>query len=191
MHPTPPLTTPRLLLEPLQITDAPALQPLFAHWEIVRFLNDQVPWPYPADGTLCHLRERCLPAMALGTEWHWSIRLRTAPDTPIGCISLTQTPDNQRGFWLGQPWQGKGYMTEACTAVDRFWFMTLDQPSLRVMKAAPNEASRRLSARAGMRLLGSSEGSFVGGRLTRELWEITRTEWLERQHTPAPDTVSD
>ena len=47
---TPALETPRLLLRPLELADAEQIQIVFPHWEIVRYLAPQVPWPYPADG---------------------------------------------------------------------------------------------------------------------------------------------
>lgn len=37
------LATPRLLLRPLALTDAPAIQALFPRWEIVRHLASRVP----------------------------------------------------------------------------------------------------------------------------------------------------
>jgi hypothetical protein len=45
-------TTERLLLRPLEIGDAAQIQELFPHWEIVRYLLNRVPWPYPPDGAL-------------------------------------------------------------------------------------------------------------------------------------------
>jgi ribosomal-protein-alanine N-acetyltransferase len=47
---TPTLETRRLILRPLEIADADEVQILFPHWEIVRYLNNRVPWPYPPDG---------------------------------------------------------------------------------------------------------------------------------------------
>lgn len=44
---TPTLHTDRLLLTPLQLEDAPAVQQRFPLWDIVRYLNNRVPWPYP------------------------------------------------------------------------------------------------------------------------------------------------
>ncbi len=49
MESTPVLKTARLLLTPLQLSDAPAIQELFPHWEVVLYLDIRVPWPYPAD----------------------------------------------------------------------------------------------------------------------------------------------
>lgn len=174
----PTLLTPRLMLQPLELADAPAIQPLFAQWEVVRYLNAQVPWPYPDDGALSYLRDIALPAMARGEEWHWTLRLNSAPQQVIGSVSLMDQTDNHRGFWLAPAWQGQGYMGEASAAVTEYWFEVLQRPLLRVPKAAPNLASRRLSERSGMRLIRSEEGQFVSGPFPVDIWEITREEWL-------------
>ena len=50
MPSTPVLHTPRLVLRPLRAKDAPVIQKRFANWEVVRWLDAKVPWPYPADG---------------------------------------------------------------------------------------------------------------------------------------------
>src|SRR5207237_1114224 len=51
------LVTPRLILRPLDLADAGAIQTLFPQWEVVRFLASRVPWPYPADGALTFIRD--------------------------------------------------------------------------------------------------------------------------------------
>ncbi|WP_426200910.1 GNAT family N-acetyltransferase [Pseudomonas sp. TWP3-1] len=181
MDDTPTLYTERLILRPLVLADAVAVQQQFPHWEVVRYLNAFVPWPYPENGALTYLRDIALPAIAAGTEWHWSIRLKSAPGQLIGNVSLMDAPDNNRGFWLAPAWQGQGLMTEAAAAVTRYWFETLERPLMRVPKAAPNIGSRKLSERAGMRMVRSDDGDFVSGRLPNEIWEITRDEWLQRQ----------
>ncbi|MCQ3018329.1 GNAT family N-acetyltransferase [Pseudomonas tremae] len=177
---TPTLHTDRLLLTPLQLADASAVQQLFPLWDIVRYLNNRVPWPYPQDGALRYIQDVALPAIARGTEWHWMIRLQTAPDQIIGSITLMTHAGNNRGFWLHPDWQGNGYMKEACCAVNWHWFDTLGMPLMQVPKAAPNEASRRISINEGMRKVSTHEGEFVGGRFDVEVWEMTRDEWLAR-----------
>ncbi len=107
----------RLLLRPAEIADAEQAQILFPHWEIVRYLADIVPWPYPPDGASFYYREIALPAVERGDAWHWSLRLKTNPDQLIGFISLLKGEKMNRGFWIGQQWQGQGLMTEACAAV--------------------------------------------------------------------------
>lgn len=174
------LTTPRLILRPLELADADAVQALFPHWEIVRYLG-HVPWPYPADGALCFIRDKALPAVEQGSEWHWSIGLKTAPERLIGEICLRDKANDNRGFWLATAAQGQGLMAEAATAVTAYWFETLQRPVLRVMKATANTRSRRVSERAGMRLVETLERDFVAGRLPAEVFEITREEWRARQ----------
>lgn len=174
------LTTPRLILRPLELDDAPAIQALFPQWEIVRYLADRVPWPYPEDGALSFMRDVSLPAMQQEREWHWSIRPQSQPQTLIGVISLSDEVDNNRGFWLDPNWQRQGLMQEACEAVTAYWFEVLQRPVLRAPKALPNLASRCISERSGMRLVEIVEKNYVSGRFPSELWEITREAWQRR-----------
>ncbi|MCO8165357.1 GNAT family N-acetyltransferase [Pseudomonas sp. 21LCFQ010] len=176
----PTFTTERLILTPLQLEDAADIQQLFPHWEVVRYLNHLVPWPYPADGALTHMREHSLPGMEQGTQWHWMIRLRDSQQS-IGSICLDDSPGNNRGFWLAPQWQGQGYMGEACKVVNRYWFETLGRPLMQVPKAADNQASRRVSEREGMRLVTVQKGRFVCGEMDKQIWELSREQWQASQ----------
>jgi ribosomal-protein-alanine N-acetyltransferase len=171
------LETARLLLRPLQLADAETTQRLFPQWEIVRYLANQVPWPYPADGAFTYYRDLVLPAMACGEQWHWSLRLKSDPGQLIGAVALIKGEKNNRGFWIGLPWQRQGLMTEAAHAVTSYWFDVLGSPVLRVPKAVVNTASRRISERSGMRVIATEERDYVSGRLLTEIWEITAEEW--------------
>jgi len=173
----PTLETPRLLLRPLELADAEQAQILFPHWEIVRYLDKIVPWPYPPDGAHTWYRDFALPAMQRGEEWHWTIRLRSSPASMIGSISLMSKENNNRGFWLGLPWQRQGLMTEACEAVTDYWFDILKFPVLRAPKAAVNVASRRISEKNGMRIIATQEREYVSGRFHTEIWEVTAEDW--------------
>lgn len=177
------LETPRLLLRPLELADAAQIQILFPHWEIVRYLRNIVPWPYPPDGALHYVRDMALPAIERGEAWHWTLRLKTDKDQLIGVISLTQGAHENRGFWMGLPWQGRGLMSEACEAVIDYWFDVLKFPVLRVTKAVGNAPSKRISEKQGMRLVGTEERDYVSGRFASETWEITVKEWRARRRT--------
>lgn len=177
----PALETKRLILRPLELGDAEQAQVLFPQWEIVRYLNQRVPWPYPADGAYTFYRDVALPAMENGKSWHWTLRLKADPERLIGNISLTNNENKNRGFWLGLPWHGQGLMSEASDAVTDYWFNVLKFPVLRVPKAVVNEASRRISIRQGMRVIATLAGNYVSGQLPTELWEITADEWSTRR----------
>ncbi len=179
----PNLVTERLLLRPLGLDDAPAIQTVFPQWEIVRFLASHIPWPYPPDGAESFLRNVALPGMAAGREWHWSLRPKTTPEQLIGVISLLVGEKNNRGFWIAPEWRGQGLMSEAVVAVTDFWFKELGCDLLRAPKAVENITSRRISQSSGMRLVGTETHSFVSGEHPAEIWEITAVEWRARKGT--------
>ncbi|HEY6272538.1 MAG TPA: GNAT family N-acetyltransferase [Terriglobales bacterium] len=175
------LETSGLILRPLELADSAQAQILFPQWEIVRYLNHRVPWPYPADGALTFYRDVALPAMDRGDGWNWTLRLKSAPDRLIGNISLSRAETKNRGFWLGLPWHGQGWMSEACDRVTDYWFSVLKFPVLRVRKAIANLASRRISVKQGMRVIATTEENYVSGRLPTEIWKITSEEWQARR----------
>jgi [ribosomal protein S5]-alanine N-acetyltransferase len=179
----PTLETPRLLLRPLELADAEQAQILFPHWEIVRYLDKIVPWPYPPDGAFAWYRDFALPAIERGEEWNWTLRLKSSPSRMIGNINLRKRENNNRGFWMGLPWQRQGLMTEACEAVNDYWFDVLKFPVLRAPKAVVNIGSRRISEKTGMRIVATEERAYVSGRFPTEIWEITADEWHARRQS--------
>ena len=186
MSTIPTIETPRLWLKPAQMTDADQLQAIFPQWEVVKYLNAKVPWPYPPDGASTFLREIALPAMEAGKELLWMLRPKSSPEILIGAISLCPSQDGQpkeenRGFWIDPKWQRQGLMSEACDAVTDYWFDVLKEPVLRAPKAIANEGSRRISQRQGMRIIWTGERDYVSGRLLSEIWEITSEEWRARK----------
>jgi [ribosomal protein S5]-alanine N-acetyltransferase len=176
------LETPRLELRPLELADAEQTQRLFPHWEIVKYLASRVPWPYPDDGAFTYYRDNALPAMERGEEWHWTLRLKSAPAQHIGAISLSRIENSNRGFWLGLFWQRQGLMSEAVEVVTDYWFDVLGFPVLRAPKAVVNTASRRISEKNGMRVVSCEEQDSVSGRFPTEIWEITAEEWRARRN---------
>jgi ribosomal-protein-alanine N-acetyltransferase len=179
---TPTLETPRLWLRPLELADAEQAQSLFSQWEVVRYLSNTVPWPYPPDGAYTFYRDVALPAVERGESWHWTLRLKSHPDQMIGNITLRKGEAKNRGFWLGLAWHGRGLMTEASNAVTDYWFDVLKMPVMRVPKATANTASCRISEKQGMRMVGTADRDYVSGRLPSEIWEITAEEWSARRH---------
>lgn len=119
--------------------------------------------------------------MAREEAWHWTLRLKTNRKQLIGSISLMRSAEENRGFWLGIPWQGQGLMSEACERVTDYWFNNLGFRVLRAPKAIPNVASRRISEKQGMRVIAAMERNYVGGRFPAELWELTAEEWNRKK----------
>ena len=169
--------TERLILRPLQLADAEQMQSIFPKWEIVRYLLNRVPWPYPSDGAFLFCRDTALPQVESGRAWHWTIRLAAEPSQMIGLMSLFKGDWDNRKFWLGLPWQGHGLMSEACVWANNFWFDNLGFPILRVAKAISNIPSRRISVKHGMRAVTVVERDYVSGAFQAEVWELTADEW--------------
>lgn len=174
------MSTNRLLLRPLELADADALQQVFPRWEIVRFLGVQVPWPYPADGALSFIRDVVLSAMARGVEWHWTIRPQVSPRQLIGGISLLDKPDDNRAFWLDPMWQGRGLMSEASGGLRSFGSRLWGGPFYGCRR--PRQICRPDASpeSGGMRLVGM-EKDYLSGQLPTEVWEITREEWRRQR----------
>lgn len=183
MPPTPVLQTPRLVLRPVRAKDAPVIQRRFPRWEVVRWLDARIPWPYPADGAATYVAN-CLEEMARGEKSHWAIIPKSGPADLIGIIGLW--PDDgvsrsQRGFWLDAEFQGKGLMTEAAERVTEYAFRKLGWPHLWLTNAQDNHASRRIKERQGARLVDLMIGQYVGGSGSQMVWLLMRENWMARQ----------
>ena len=174
----PVLETPRLRLRPLRLTDAPQVQGLFPHWEILEYMAAAIPWPYPDDGAQTFL-EAVLPKMAAGLEYDWAITLKSAnDDLLIGIISLYPDGEDNRGFWLAEAYHNHGLMTEAMAAVNDFAFGELGMTHLTLNNAEPNMASHRLKEKSGARIVEVNDDvPYVGGRFRQIRWRLTCEEW--------------
>ncbi|WIM09702.1 GNAT family N-acetyltransferase [Enhydrobacter sp.] len=183
MPPTPILQTPRLVLRPVRSKDAPVIQRLFPQWDVVRWLDARIPWPYPPDGAAAFIAG-CLDEMARGEKSHWAIVPKSGPADLIGLIGLW--PDdgvsrNQRGFWLDPAFHRRGLMTEAAGCITDYAFGALGWPHLWLSNALDNHGSRRIKEKEGARLVDLMIGRYVGGESSQMVWLLTRDEWAARR----------
>jgi RimJ/RimL family protein N-acetyltransferase len=179
---TPVLETARLVLRPMTLEDAPAVQRRFGRWEIIRHLAVQVPWPYPPDGAERFISEVALPGMERGDRMVWAIAPREPPDDElIGSIDFRTDggAHGNRGFWLAEPWQGRGYMTEAVTAVQDHLFFEVGIERIRVTNSKRNARSRRIKEKTGAVRVAEAEIAHHEGQVDSEVWEVTRERWAK------------
>jgi [ribosomal protein S5]-alanine N-acetyltransferase len=177
--------TARLILRPLQSTDAERYEKYFADYEIIGQLAARVPWPYPKGGVLHYFLSEVFPEQG-DDYWMWGIFLKETPNEVIGGLNLWRpgTPEN-RGFWLAKPFWGKGLMTEAVAPVMDFAFNELGFEKLVFSNALGNVRSRRVKERTGARLTGTRPGKFVNPAYTEaETWELDKTEWEQFRLRP-------
>lgn len=181
LPPTPVLETKRLILRPLRLGDAPAVQRHFAHWAMIRHLVAQVPWPYPDDGAETNVRE-CLEKRERGEQFYWALTLKDGDDELIGRIDLL--PDAgvgaMRGFWLAQDYWRQGLMTEAADAVNAYAFEVLDWPFIDVTTNTANLASQRIKEKQGFTLVRMEMGEYVEGARPKAFWRLTQAAWRAR-----------
>jgi RimJ/RimL family protein N-acetyltransferase len=116
--------------------------------------------------------------------------LITLPDaTIIGAVGLAMLdgPAPEIGYWLGAPYWGKGYATEAVRAVIDYAFTELDHDALQAGARVTNPASRRILEKCGFQWTGvglvriraiSSSAPIDLFRLDRGLWASLKS-WRE------------
>lgn len=180
----PTLTTARLILKPLVVEHADDYQKNFADYEVVRYLSDQVPWPYPEGGAKWFIENVILPVQG-ETRWAWGIFLKSAPDECVGAVDLWRdgVPEH-RGFWLARRHWGNGYMAEACDSVTDFAFEQLGFEELVFSNALGNERSARIKEKAGAEPIGTRPAGFVDPQFTTsQLWRLTREAWNQAKST--------
>jgi [ribosomal protein S5]-alanine N-acetyltransferase len=177
---TPVLETERLILRPIALDDAPAIQKYFNNWNIIGKLASVVPWPYPEDGAEIFIRENCLPGMDSETSFVWVIIPKSGPDEAIGVIDFRIHEKGDlanRGFWLAESFHGQGYMTEAVIAVNDFIFFQLGIEKFIVANAKGNIQSRRIKKKTAARLIGTRMVPHNNGDNETEIWEMTKENW--------------
>lgn len=107
----PTLTTARLILRPLQDTDAPYIAELAGEWAVAGNTR-RVPHPYDLTMAQEFLAWQA-QASRDRVEDVFAVTLRGSGNL-IGCVGLVYQPQHtELGYWFGQAFWGQGYATEA------------------------------------------------------------------------------
>lgn len=178
----PVFTTDRLILKPVTEADIPCYEKHFIDYEVIRHLASAVPWPYPENGVESWVKNVILPSQGKD-RWVWGIFLQTRPAKLIGVVDLWENgkPEN-RGFWLGRKFWGKGIMTEAVIPITEFAFTKLGFEKLVFSNAKGNDRSRRVKEKTGAKLIRVEPMTFVDPIYNEhEIWELTKENWLKHQ----------
>lgn len=147
----PTLETSRLLLRPFALDDAPVVQQL-AGARSIADMTLNVPHPYE-DGMAEHWIAMHRGSFELGVLLPLAVTLRESGEL-AGAISLKIDPESSRaelGYWLGEPYWGRGYCSEAAEAIVRHGFEVLRLNRIHASHFARNPASGRVLQKTGMR----------------------------------------
>jgi RimJ/RimL family protein N-acetyltransferase len=178
-HPSDTLATERLLLRPFQESDIPA---------IVRLLSDpaiaattlNIPYPYDEENARQWLAHQERERQA-GASYTFAI-VRKEDDHLVGAIDIHPKARHQKaeiGYWIGKPYWGKGYATEAARAIIRFGFEDLGLNRIYALHFTGNPASGRVMQKAGMQFEGVLRDDVKKGDTFRDhaVYAILRREW--------------
>jgi RimJ/RimL family protein N-acetyltransferase len=175
----PVLETKRLALRAPRLEDAKTVAAL-ANDRRIAENTARIPHPYKladAEGFISGVNKS-------GGEAAFLITLRD--DTIIGaCGLMAQEQGPELGYWLGAPYWGNGYATEAMHAVIDYAFTDLGHEALQAGARVTNPASRRVLEKCGFQWTGvglyriraiHSSAPIDRFRLERRIWSALK-DW--------------
>ena len=175
----PSLETERLVLRPFELSDATRVKLLAGDPDIAA-TTLSVPHPYE-DG----MAEKWIGShqglFEKGEQVVFAIALKSSGKL-IGAIGLILKPEHEKaelGYWIGKPYWGRGYCTEAARAVLRYAFTKGGLNRVHAYHFHHNPASGRVMQKIGMKHEGrlrqhvKKQGQFVDN----ELYSILRSEF--------------
>lgn len=145
------LESKRLILRPLQTTDAEAMttllqDPVIARWTL------RLPWPYTLDDARHFIALQTDDEHA-GMALNWGIVERVS-DRLTGVVGLhgidTAAGRAELGYWMGEPYRGKGYTTEAARRIVSWAFETAGFERIQATYFVGNDASATIMRKIGM-----------------------------------------
>lgn len=146
----PRITTPHLVLRPLTMADAPDVQRL-AGDRAIASTTASIPLPYE-DG----VAEQWIATHRRRFEEDAGLDLavtRGADGLLVGAIGLRVERAHDRaelGYWIGKPYWGRGYATEAARALVHYGFDSLRLHRIYARHLTRNPASGRVLRKIGM-----------------------------------------
>ena len=171
---TPVLRTKRLILR------APCLEDVAAICEIAnnRRIAEQtrrLPHPYGAEDAREWIEGAARPA-----ETRYLV-MRTSDDAILGAVGHWCKPGSEMevGYWIGEPFWGKGFATEALRGVIDHIFADASREQLLGCCRVSNRASRRVLMKCGFQLVGAgmNDSRVLSGLVPVEEFLLERSVW--------------
>jgi [ribosomal protein S5]-alanine N-acetyltransferase len=160
--------TERLVLRPFRRADAVEFARLAGDWAVASMTSD-IPYPFSAEQALGWLKP-------VRGEVRFAIE---RAGRLIGGAGFYRRPSGaaELGFWLGRPWWGQGFATEAARAVVRHGFANRRLPGFSSARFVDNAASARVLDKLGFEAVG--RGTIASAARGHDVEAITY--WLDRQ----------
>jgi ribosomal-protein-alanine N-acetyltransferase len=173
------LTTDRLVLRPPELDDAPSIERLAGAYPIA--LNTlSIPHPYPAGAGEEWVRKNS----SHDDDVTFVITARDSGDV-VGVIGLMlhrESDSAEIGYWIGVPYWGRGYMTEAARAAIDFGFEALKLNKIYASHFDRNPSSGRVLQKLGMTHEGRLRQHHKkwGVYVDVEMYSLLRSEWQNK-----------
>ncbi|MFD9396456.1 GNAT family N-acetyltransferase [Streptomyces sp. NPDC060000] len=162
------LTTPRLVLRPLDPRDTDAVYAAVQDPDIQRWTT--IPSPYLPEHARSFTERLAPEGWATGSMFTFGVCL---PDRSLtGALSLTmRSPGTAEvGFWSAREHRGHGYTTEAVLTAARWAFTTLAVDRVEWRAEIGNTASRAVAEKAGFTLEGTLRSAIDNKGVRRDCW---------------------
>lgn len=178
----PTLETSRLILCPFCFDDAPAVQRLAGDFAIAD-TTATIPHPYPdgaAESWITSTASLWLVQQTL------ALAIRSKENGALlGAISLFDILPEHRaelGYWIGKPFWGKGYASEAGHAILEFGFKELKLQRIYAEHLTRNPASGRVMEKIGLKQEGVlRQHAIKWGKLEDVVCSgVLRKEWADK-----------
>ena len=171
----PELRTKRLVLRRFQREDASEVQKLAGNFNVAK-MTLNIPFPYEA---------------GMAEEWictheeNWNTKKRvtyaivkTVTNELLGTVSLVKIDglEGELGYWIGEPYWGMGYCTEAAKKLIEFSFQNLGLEKIVAEHLTKNPASGRVMKKIGMQhIMTTQKIDRNGNAASMEVYEIKNT----------------
>lgn len=146
----------------------------------VALMTTSIPHPYEphdADAFILSARQE----NAVGEGLHLVVTPKSRPNEPIGLVSLhgaDRRGTATLGFWLGKPYWGQGYTTEAAKALIDLAFGITSLDRIHSSARPDNTSSLRVHEKLGFSRIGRGKlrAPARGGEIEVEQFELKRGE---------------
>lgn len=163
-------------IRPWRITDAQDLTVVINNKNVQDNLRDGLPFPYTVEDAKAYIS--AMLNAKRNSQYTWAI---TADDVAIGSIGILRKDNVHRftaeiGYYIGEPWWGKGFTTIAVKAACAYVFANTDILRIFAEPFAYNIGSCRILEKAGFILEGTlRKNAFKNGKvLDTEMYALVK-----------------
>ena len=173
------LETERLILRPPKMEDAWDMKTLLQERDISENI-DAIPYPYPDEMAQKQLRE-AIQHIEDENGYYFMITLKSSGEL-MGAVYSYHRPvhlNTTLTYWLGKPYRGKKYISEAVLRVMKYGFEEDKFHRIWAMVHADNEPASQILKKVGMKHEGILREHIYDGEGFRdvEYYGMLRKEW--------------